>query len=70
MNEHESQDTEWDIEVAKRIACAVISYQAGVAYEDLWPQYANQREEVGTVWLAFAKQIREELWKSRTSQTR
>jgi hypothetical protein len=61
MDNHKSKYTAWDIEVAKRIACAVVSYQVGLDYEDLWPQYADQREEVGTFWLSFAKQIREEL---------
>jgi hypothetical protein len=60
-NDQNSQFTEWDIEVAKRIACAVVSYQAGVSYESLWEQYANQSDEIGTFWLAIANQIREEL---------
>jgi hypothetical protein len=60
---HQSTDkqcTEWEIEVAKRIACAVVSYRAGVAYEDLWAQFADQREDVGTYWLSVAKQIGED----------
>ena len=52
--------TEWEIEVAKRIACAVVSYQAGVRFEDLWGQYVHQREDVGTYWLSVAKRISEE----------
>ena len=48
---------EWEIELAKRIACAVVSYKAGVSFEDLWHQYADQREDVGTFWLSVAKQI-------------
>jgi hypothetical protein len=53
--------SEWDVEVAKRIACAVFSYQAGVPYETLWKQYADQKEELGTFWLSIAKQVREDL---------
>jgi hypothetical protein len=49
--------TEWQIEVAKRIACAVVSYRVGVPYEELWEQYAHQREDVGTYWLAVAQNI-------------
>jgi hypothetical protein len=49
--------TEWEIEVAKRIACAVVSYQAGVSYEALWDRYAPQKEDVGTYWLSIAQQI-------------
>lgn len=59
MNEPQEQFSEWDVEVAKRIACAVMSYQAGVEYESLWKDYADQNEEVGTFWLTVAKQIRE-----------
>jgi hypothetical protein len=55
--ESNSQYTEWEIEVAKRIACAVVSYQVGLSYENLWDQYADQKEEVGTIWLSVAKQI-------------
>ena len=36
INNANTPYTEWEIEVAKRIACAVISYQVGVAYENLW----------------------------------
>ena len=61
MNTQPNQYDEWDIEVAKRIACAVTSYQAGLPYESLWKDYANQKEEVGTFWLSIAKQIREHL---------
>ena len=61
MNEHPNQYAEWDVEVAKRIACAVVSYQAGVTYEALWEQFAHQQEEIGTFWLSIAKQIRENL---------
>jgi len=49
--------SEWDIEVAKRIACAVVSYKAGVPYEELWDQYAHQKEDIGTYWLSVAKEI-------------
>jgi hypothetical protein len=52
---------EWDVEVAKRIACAVTSYQANIPFETLWEQSANQTEPVGTFWLSIAKRIREEL---------
>lgn len=61
MKDTKQRYSEWDIDVAKRIACAVISYQSGLAYEDLWGQFIDQREEIGTFWLSFAKQIREEL---------
>lgn len=33
---------------AKRFACAIMSYQAGVSYESLWAQYAAQEEDLGT----------------------
>ena len=56
-----SKYSEWDREVAIRIACAVLSYQAGIPYETLWQQYTVQPEEMGTFWLSIAKQIREEL---------
>lgn len=59
MNETHEPFTEWDKEVAKRIACAVMSYQAGMDYEALWQDSMKRNEEVGTFWLAIAKQIRE-----------
>lgn len=49
INNANNPYTEWEIEVAKRIACAVVSYQVGVDYENLWNAYANQREEIGTM---------------------
>lgn len=61
MNEQKNEYNEWDTEVAKRIACAVTSYQAGVSYEELWAQFIGQDEEIGTFWLSIAKQIREGL---------
>ncbi|HKY56348.1 MAG TPA: hypothetical protein VJM08_18670 [Anaerolineales bacterium] len=60
-NDETSQYEKWDMEVAKRIACAVTSYQAGIPFEELWGRYVNQNEPVGTFWLAIAKWIREEL---------
>jgi hypothetical protein len=41
MNNQTDQYNEWDVEVAKRIACAVTSYQASISYESLWDEYAN-----------------------------
>jgi hypothetical protein len=61
MTDQKMDYTGWDLEVAKRIACAVISYQAGVSFESLWEGYADQGEEMGTFWLSIAKQIREEM---------
>jgi hypothetical protein len=61
MNTQTDQYDEWDIEVAKRIACAVTSYQAGLPYESLWTDFSNHKEEVGTFWLSIAKQIREQM---------
>jgi len=61
MNNQTNQYNEWDMEVAKRIACAVTAYQAGISYESLWEEYANQSEDVGTFWLSIAKKIREDL---------
>ena len=61
MNNQTDPYTGWDIEVAKRIACAVMSYQAGLEYEALWKEYTGKREDVGTFWLSMAKRIREEL---------
>lgn len=61
MNQEKNEYSEWDMEVAKRIACAVFSYQAGVSYEDLWEQFADRKEEMGTFWLSIAKQIRGDL---------
>ena len=61
INKQNEQFTEWDIEVAKRIACAVTSYQAGLEYEALWKDFANQSDDVGTFWLSIAKRIREHL---------
>ena len=58
--DQKNEFSEWDVEVAKRIACAVVSYQAGVSYESLWTQHTDQKEDVGTFWLSIAKQIREE----------
>ena len=60
-NNTSPQFEQWDVEVAKRIACAVTSYQAGVPYESLWEQTAKQEEPVGTFWLSIAKRIREEM---------
>lgn len=62
MNNQNDQYDEWDIEVAKRIACAVISYQAGLTYETMWQEYAGQSKKgIGTFWLSIAKHIREDL---------
>lgn len=60
-NDESNQYEEWDVEVAKRIACAVTSYQAGILFEELWAQYTNQEEPIGTFWLSIAKRIREEM---------
>ena len=60
-NDPHEEFNEWDKEVAKRIACAVLSYQAGMPYETLWQQHADQNEDIGAFWLALAKQIRHEL---------
>jgi hypothetical protein len=60
-NDQTNQYEKWDVEVAKRIACAVTSYQAGISFEDLWGQYVNQEEPIGTFWLSIAKRIREEM---------
>ena len=60
-NDQNSAYEEWDVEVAKRIACAVTSYQANIPFETLWEQSVNQTEPVGTFWLSIAKRIREEL---------
>ena len=59
INDQSSQFSEWDVEVAKRIACAVVSYQSGQSYEALWDQYADQKEDIGTFWLSIAKHVRE-----------
>ena len=61
INDENSQFTEWDVEVAKRIACAVTSFQANVSFESLWEQHNNPGESVGTFWLSIAKRIREEM---------
>ena len=61
LNDQNSQYSEWDVEVAKRIACAVVSYQSGQSYEALWNQRAEQEEDIGTFWLSIAKHIREEM---------
>jgi len=61
FNDQNNQYSEWDIEVAKRIACAVTAYQSGQAFETLWEQYAGQKEDIGTFWLSIAKEIREHL---------
>jgi len=55
------QFTAWEIEIAKRIAWAVVSYKAGVAYIDLssnmlirekgWERIGFSRE---TVWRRFS----------------
>ena len=60
-NDQQTHNEEWDREVAKRIACAVTSYQAGVSYESLWEQTAHQEEPIGTFWLSIARRIREEM---------
>ena len=61
MKDQNDQFSEWDLEVAKRIACVVTAYQAGLEYEALWKDFVQQNEEVGTFWLSIAKQIRERL---------
>ena len=61
MNTQNELFTEWDVEVAKRIACAVTSYQAGMDYEALWNDFVAQDEEIGTFWLSIARQVRERL---------
>ena len=40
-NAQKNEFSAWDVEVAKRIACAVISYQAGMSYETLWQQHTD-----------------------------
>ena len=60
-DDQENLYEEWDVQVAKRIACAVNSYQANIPFETLWEQSVNQTEPVGTFWLSIAKRIREEL---------
>ena len=60
-NDQNSLYEEWDVQVAKRIACAVTSYQAGVPFESLWEDYGNSEEPIGTFWLSIAKRIREEM---------
>ena len=59
INDENSEYSEWDVEVAKRIACAVVSYQSSQSYEALWNQFADQKEDIGTFWLSIAKHIRE-----------
>ena len=61
INEQKNKFNEWDMEVAKRIACAVVSYQAGMSYETLWQQHTDLKEDIGTFWLSIAQQIREGL---------
>ena len=61
VDDQNNQYSEWDTEVAKRIACAVYAYQSGQAFAALWEQYSGQNEEIGTFWLSIAKQIRETL---------
>ena len=60
-NDQNSLYDEWDVQVAKRIACAVTSYQAGVPFESLWEDYGSSDEPIGTFWLSIAKRIREEM---------
>ena len=60
-NDQNSLYEEWDVQVAKRIACVVTSYQAGVPFESLGEDYGNSAEPVGTFWLSIAKRIREEM---------
>jgi hypothetical protein len=59
INDETTQFSNWDVEVAKRIACAVVSYQSGQTYEALWDQFTDQKEDLGTFWLSIAKHIRE-----------
>ena len=59
ITDENAQFSDWDVEVAKRIACAVVSYQSGQSYEALWNQYADQKEDIGSFWLSIAKHIRE-----------
>ena len=61
INAQNNQYAEWKIEIAKRIAFAVISYQACVPFEKLWDQYAHQGEDGGTYWLLTAKKIGEDI---------
>ena len=61
ITDENSPYSDWDVEVAKRIACAVVSYQSGQPYEALWKQYTDQKEDIGTFWLSIAKHIREHL---------
>ena len=60
-DDQENLYEEWDVQVAKRIACAVTSYQANIPFETLGEQSVNQTEPVGTFWLSIAKRIRQEL---------
>jgi hypothetical protein len=52
----------YDIELAKRIACAAISHQMKVSYQHYWKNYIQTQEvdtwPIGTVWLTVAQFIR------------
>ena len=54
--------SEYDIELAKRIACAAISHQMGISYQHYWKTYIqtnkNETWPIGTIWLAVAEFIR------------
>ncbi len=58
MNENwvEGYD-EWEIELARRIACTVLAFQMHISYRHCWNLYI-QDTPIGIYWLEIAKQIR------------
>ena len=61
-------DLEHDVELARRIACAAISFQMGISYQTYWNNYIKPKDApwpLGTVWIDFAKMVTERVFKHK-----
>ena len=52
--------TNLDIELAKRIACAYVSYQTGITYEHLWKTRLKDANSINDYWIDIAKKVSDE----------
>ena len=56
MNTDNDNDvSELQLELAKRIACAVMSYQLGISYQTYWKSYIKNSDTIGDKWIELAK---------------
>lgn len=56
MNSGNHNDvTEFELELAKRIACAVMSYQLRITYQTCWNRYIKDTTTISDKWIKLAK---------------